>query len=144
MISKKNQKVRFNFTIKHILWREEQWNMIHLGMNLEFNLFVSDSKRFVRRKNGECLSLQCVKKTVKFRGDSVLVWRMILGPLFIFKSNINVSVYKDLIRQHALSRLRKGTVETPIFMQDNVPCHKAKTVLSFLEDEGIAVMKWPP
>ena len=28
-------------------------------------------------------------------------------------------------------------------MQDNVPCHKAKT-LSFLEEEGIAVMKWPP
>ena len=29
-------------------------------------------------------------------------------------------------------------------MQDNAPCHKAKTVLSFLEEEGIAVMKWPP
>ena len=28
-------------------------------------------------------------------------------------------------------------------MQDNAPCHKAKTVLNFLEDEGIAVMKWP-
>ena len=29
-------------------------------------------------------------------------------------------------------------------MQDKAPCHKAKTVLSFLEEEGIAVMKWPP
>ena len=28
-------------------------------------------------------------------------------------------------------------------MQDNAPCHKAKTVLSFLEEEEIAVMKWP-
>ena len=44
---------------------------------------------------------------------------------------------------NALPHLRKGTVETPIFMQDNAPCHKAKTVLSFLEEEGIAVMKWP-
>ena len=26
----------------------------------------------------------------------------------------------------------------------NVPCHKAITVLSFLEEGGIAVMKWPP
>ena len=25
-----------------------------------------------------------------------------------------------------------------------MPCHKAKTVLSFFEEEGIAVMKWPP
>ena len=29
-------------------------------------------------------------------------------------------------------------------MQDNAPCHKAKTVLNFLEEEGIAVTKWPP
>ena len=29
-------------------------------------------------------------------------------------------------------------------MQDNVACHKAKTVLSFLEEEGIAIIKWPP
>ena len=29
-------------------------------------------------------------------------------------------------------------------MEDNTPCHKAKTVLSFLEEERIAGMKWPP
>ena len=29
-------------------------------------------------------------------------------------------------------------------MQDNVPCHKAKTEESLLEEEEIAVMKWPP
>ena len=28
-------------------------------------------------------------------------------------------------------------------MQDNAPCHNAKTLLSFLEKEGIAVMKCP-
>ena len=37
----------------------------------------------------------------------------------------------------------KGQLKFPIFMQDNEPCHKAKTV-KFLEEEGIAVMKWPP
>ena len=28
-------------------------------------------------------------------------------------------------------------------MQDNAPCNKAETVLSFLEEEGIAFMKMP-
>ena len=50
------------------------------------------------------------------------------------------SVYKELLCQHTLPHLCKRTVETPIFMQDNTPCHKAKTVLSFLEEEGIAVI----
>ena len=67
-----------------------------------------------------------------------------IGPVVCFHSNINASVYKELLRQHALPHLCKGTVEIPIFRQDNAPCHKAKTVLSLLEEEGIAVMKWPP
>ena len=67
-----------------------------------------------------------------------------VGPIVCFHCDINASVYKELLHQHALPHLSRGTVETPIFMQDNVPCHKAKTVLSFLEEKGIAVMKWPP
>ena len=104
-------------------------------MNLNFNLFGSDGKRFVRRKNGERLPPQYVKKTVKF-GEG----RTGEGNDFFsgsFHGNINASVY-------AILHLRKRTVETPIFMQDNAPCHKAKIVLNFLEAEVIAVMKWPP
>ena len=66
-----------------------------------------------------------------------------VGPIVRFQGNINASVYKELLCQHSLPNLCKGTVKTPIFIQDNVPCYKAKT-LSFLEEEGIAVMKWPP
>ena len=38
----------------------------------------------------------------------------------------------------------KEQLKLQYFMQDNTPCHKAKTVLSFFEEEEIAVMKWPP
>ena len=65
-------------------------------------------------------------------------------PTVCVHGNIDASVYKELLCQHALPYLCKGTVEIPIFIQDNTPCHKAKTVLSFLEEEWIAVMKWPP
>ena len=67
-----------------------------------------------------------------------------IGLIINFHSNINASVYKELLHQYTLPNLRKETVETPIFMQDHAPCHKAKTVLSFLEEEGIDVMRWPP
>ena len=39
LISKKNQKVRFNFATEHILWTEEQWNMVHFSDESKFNLF---------------------------------------------------------------------------------------------------------
>ena len=49
-----------------------------------------------------------------------------------------------LLRQHAFPHLILETVETPVLMQDNAPCNKAKTVLSFLELKGISVMREPP
>ena len=76
-----------------------------------------------------------------------MVWGMIssavVGPIVRFHGNMNTSVYKEILRQHALRHLHKGTVETPIFMQDNASYNKTITVLSFLKEEGIAVMKWP-
>ena len=111
-------------------------------------MFGSDGKRFVRCKNEECLSPQCVKKTVKFEVGSIMVWGMVssvgVGPIVHFHGNINASVYKEFLCQHTLPHLCKGTVETPILMQDNAPCHKTEPMWSFLEEDGIAVMKWPP
>ena len=121
--------------------------MVHFSDESKFNLFGSDGKRFVRRKNGERLSPQCIKKTEIWRGGRNgvgMISSVEVGPIVYLHSNINASVYNKLPCQHTLAHLHKGTVETPIFMQDNAPFHKAKTVLSFLEEEGIAVMKWPP
>ena len=136
LISKKNHKVRFDFAAEHIWWTLEQWNMVPFSDESKFNLFESDGKRFVRRKNGERLSPQCVKKTVKFGGESVMVWGIIssagVGPTVRFRGNINASVYKEVLRQRALPHLRKGTVRTPIFMQDNAPCTKLKLCYVFL------------
>ena len=143
LISKKNQKVRLDFATEHIMWTEEQWNMVHFSDESKLNLFGSNDKRFVRRKNGKRLSPQCVKKTVKFgrgRNSVGMISSARVGPIFLFYGSINADVYEELLRQHALPHLHRGTVETPIFMQDNAPCHQAKTVLSFLEEEGIDVI----
>ena len=81
LISKKKQKVRLDFTTEHIVWTEEQWNIVHFSDESKFILFRSDGKRFVKRKNGERLSPQCFNKTVKFWrgkrngvGDDFFCW----------------------------------------------------------------------
>ena len=121
--------------------------MVRFSDESKFNLFGSDGKKFVRCKNGEHLSPQCIKKTDIWRGKRNgvgMISSVGVGPIVCFHGNINASVYKELLCQHALSHLCKRTVETPVFMQDNMHCHKAITVLSFLEEEEIAIMKWPP
>ena len=100
LISKKNQKVHFDFATEHILWTEEQWNMVHFSDESKFNSFGPDGKRLVRHKNRERLSPQCIKKTVKFGVGSVMLWGMIssaeVGPIFRFHGNISASFYKEL------------------------------------------------
>ena len=122
--------------------------MIHICDESKFNLFGSNGKSFVRHVNGKCLSHQCIKKTVKFGVGRVMVWGKIssaeVGPIVRLHGNINASVYKEYLHQHVLPHLCKGAVKIPIFMQDNALCHKAKTVLSVLEEKRIPVMKWPP
>ena len=68
LISKKNQKICLDFATEHILWTVEHLNIVHFTDESKFNLFGSDGKRFVRRKNEERFSPQSVKKTVKFGG----------------------------------------------------------------------------
>ena len=147
LISKKNQKVRLDFATEHIVWTEEQLNMVHFSDESKFNLFGSDRKRFVRRKMGNAYLPNSLRKCEIWRG-SVMVWGMIstvgVGPVVCLHGNFNASIYKEPFRRHAFPHLHKGKVETSIFMQDNAPCHKVKTVFSFLEEEGISVMKWPP
>ena len=124
LILKKNQKVCPDFATEHILWTKEQQNMVHFSEESKFNLFGSDGKKFVRRKkNGECLSPQRVKNCEIWKG---MISSAEVGPIVHFHGKSNASVYKELLCQLALPHLRKGTIE--IFMQDNVPCHKAKTV----------------
>ena len=74
LISKKNQKVRFDFATEHIVWKGEQCNMIPFSDESKFNLFGSDGKKFVRHKNGEHLSPQCIEKAVKFGGGSIILF----------------------------------------------------------------------
>ena len=95
LISKKNQKVRLDFTTEYIVRTEEQWNMVHFSDESKFNLFGSDGKRFVRCENENTYLLNAWRK-LKFGEESVMVWGMIssveVGPIVCFHSNINASV----------------------------------------------------
>ena len=148
LISKKNQKTRLQFAQQHVLWSAEQWAKVHFPDESKFNLIGFDGKKYVRHKLGERLSVKCVKKTVKFGGGSVMVWGVISaagsGPLVRLHGRVNAAVHKELLQQHAVPYLRAATAQPPIFMQDYAPCLEAKSVTTFLTDEGIAVMNWPP
>ena len=76
-----------------------------------------------------------------------MVWGMMsaagVGPIVRVQGTLNADFYKRLLDQHAVPCLQLPSNQRTIFMQDNAPCHKARSVLRFLHEEGIEVMDWP-
>lgn len=148
LISKTNQKRRLQFAQEHVIWTDDQWSKVHFSDESKFNVIGSDGKSYVRRKIGERLSVNCVKKTVKHGGGSVMVWGVFSadgpGPLVRLHGRVNAEVYKQLLQQHLLPYLGATRLQPPIFMQDNAPCHTARKVKAFFEEENLSFMDWPP
>ena len=59
------------------------------------------------------------------------------GPLVRLEGRVNAQVYKELLQRHVVPVIKDSPAEDPLFMQDNAPCHTAKLVNSFLDQEEV-------
>ena len=79
----------------------------------------------------EQYSPQCTKSSVKVGGGSVMVFGMIsvacTGTLLRLHGKINATVYKEILKK-LVPILRTAINQPAVFMQDNAPCHIAKSV----------------
>ena len=91
-----------------------------------------------------------------------MVWACFTGerldPLIVCDNgDIGADEYEDLIYDGLFSLIDDllepsddpeticiANENTFLFMQDNVPCHKADPVLEFLHKNHVSIMKWPP
>ena len=80
-----------------------------------------------------------------------------LGPLIICdEGGIAAHEYEDILYDGLFSLIDdllqlpdSDTIQAAdetsfLFMQDNAPCHKAKYILEFLQENYVPVMEWPP
>ena len=56
---------------------------------------------------------------------------------------LTAETYKDILEECLLPEISSCNVPM-VFMQDNSPCHKAKSVLQFFDDHAITTLDWPP
>ena len=133
---------RLILATEHVIWTKEQWYCIPFSDQSLFNLFSCDGRKFVRRSPKERYSLQCTKSSIKL-GEVwwCLAWFLFgTRPLVKLHGKINATVYKEILKKYVLW----SAINQPaVFMQDNAPCHTAKSVRTFLSDEDFTVMEWP-
>ena len=47
------------------------------------------------------------------------------------------------MKKHVVPNLRTAINQPAVYMQNNAPCHTAKSVKTFLSEEDVTVMEWP-
>jgi DDE superfamily endonuclease len=123
---------------------------------------VNPRRQWVIRPPGERLNRKYVKKTFKSAQVKVMVWACFtgerLGPLIVCdEGGIGADEYEDIIYDGLFSliddlleppddpeTIRVADQNTLLFMQDNAPCHKATSILEFLQENHVPIMEWPP
>ena len=85
------------------------------------------------------------KKTVKFGGGIVMMFGIffihVTYPLVRLNTRVNTAIYKNLLEDHVIPSINNSGINDTIFMQDNAPCHKAKSV-SF-NGKNLGKRSWP-
>jgi len=146
MLSEINKNKRINFAKKYLENPPEFWNRVIWSDETTVRSNPNSKEIFfkvhhsVKRKN---LPFNMKSQS---QGISVMFWGCFsqqgLSKLVVVDGALRADNYKKLLEDHLLPELTKINCQM-VFMQDNAPCHKARTVLQFFADHDITIMDWP-
>jgi hypothetical protein len=106
---------------------------------------------FVRRSDGETPRDQHFTPRRGFC-QKVLIWgcfnRRGLGTIKVIDGNMNSTRYVDVLQNDLIPQTHiwfgVDAEEHFIFQQDNAPCHSSSDTRTFLAENNIRVLEWPP
>ena len=64
------------------------------------------------------------------------------GGFVVLHGKIKTTVYKDIEKEHVVPHLRTASNQPAVSIQDNIPCHTARSVQTFLSEEDISAIEW--
>jgi transposase len=147
-LKRRHKDFRLKFAQASHVAPSSAWNCILWSDESKFNICGSDGRAKVWRKPGQELQEDCVQKTVKHGGGSVMVWGAMgaggVGELVFIDGIMNATMYRSILENNLdRSAARVGLSAGWIFQHDNDPKHTARCVKSFLAESGREVMPWP-
>lgn len=129
-INERQRKARLLFAGDHKDWTVDDWAK-------------------VRRKPGEAYKPDSLAPTVKHGGGSVMIWGCFsmggTGQMQLCEGRMNQVTYRATLENSLLPSAGKlfPASNDWIFQQDNAPCHTARSVKAWMENQNIRTMPWP-
>ena len=126
------------------------WHRVLFTDEKMFSTVNNRTRTLVTRKGRERLLPQCVCRSRNW-GLNVHVWGAIswwgVGPIRRIEGNLGAQKYITEVisdTRQLCTIDRAGRQEKLLFQQDNAPAHSAIRTRTFLEQNGVRTMQWPP
>lgn len=125
-LSRAHRRARLAWSRRHFKWTRQEWAQVLFSDESRFNLYHSDRRRKVWRREGERHEDDTVQEKVAFGGGSVMVWggfslhhRI---PLYHVAGNLTCLQYRDeILRPFVLPALQQMGPNTHLFFSISTP-----------------------
>ena len=109
-----------------------------LSQSLAFSVVTGECLLDAVRRNDICLN--ALKAALNLEEE--VWWRLTWFLLLVHRQHnkIYATVYIEILKKH-VPNLRTSIHQPAVFMQDNTPCHTAKSVKTLLYEEDVTVME---
>lgn len=106
----------------------------------------NDGRTRVYRRRGERNAQNCVVEVDQFGGGSLMLWAGVSmhtkTPVVTIQGNLNAQKYQtDVLLPHLIPHIRANRGMG--LMQDNAPCHAARTTQNLLATNNIRLINMP-
>ena len=148
LLTLKQRRARLAWARDHASWSVQNWRHVLWSDESGRHLGVLSKKPRVWRRPDERLAYNMIHPTHTANCSYVGYWGAIsgqgVGPLFIIPhtTHMNTASFKSVMEEVMIPYYNSLSGHY-IFQQDGATYHTARSVLSFLEDQGVEVMKWP-
>jgi hypothetical protein len=141
---------RLEFALKYQHWTVEDWKRVIWSDETKINRIGSDGRKWVWKQPGGALTTHHVQGTVKFGGGSLMLWGCMtakgVGYAARIDGRMDAELYRSILDDELLETIDYYGFgkDDIIFQQDNDPKHTSRIARQWFEDNGIAVLDWPP
>lgn len=105
---------------------------------------------YVRRRPTEAFLPECISPTVKHGGGSIMIWGCMtaqgVGEVHLCEGRMNGARYIDMLEEvlePSIVQFYNIDSEDYYFQQDNAPCHKARLVIRWFDENRVKLLDWP-
>lgn len=149
LLTARHRQLRLEFARRHEQWSWVDWSCVLFTDESKFNMFQTDGRVYIRRRTGERFNDDCVVPTVKFGGGGVMVWGAMTyrgtGMLTKVDGRLNGPGYVNILQNFAVPSAHiLGYGDHYWLQDDNAPCHRARIVENWKEDNDVRCLQWPP